>query len=916
MSNANTNMRYGLLFAALTFFSVLPVRAADNEWTLTFADGKTVETVQVGDPATIVCGQWKLNCYVNSRSAKRIIIGKPSETPQGAAYQNPEELSPGKLDLSIQVRESVSGEVWNIFSIRTSAFASSEDGRVGEYITELVLPTTLAEISNNAFRHYSSGECLLTNVVFCAENLVTIANYVFWGQKNIRKLDLKIPNAKSIGDCAFYNLGLEDTDATEWDLSSVTNLGNRALAKNSMKGSLSLPKCENMVFYAGSDKWYPKLTELEFGTDTDKAVSLPSNAFFNCYALAHVRVGTRSSSVKIGGDAFRNCTALKTVEIGSVADNVYLEGYAFRADNAISRMMIGGSERMAIESNALGFSNGTERVQIWYTGKPLEFVKVGNLGYVDNAAANVRPTELGVVYVVPDDAEWASFLSNMRTNGKLSDLTEDEVAAFRAESPTLATPFAVAEKGNGDGTMHVYGRQFVTTATRAERCSVRVSGCDSRYGESFAVTSVDGRYAADADGTFPRGATVDVSAEHAGAITSEFIKWTRADGSVTDENPLRIVFGDDGAAEVRLLATYRHEWRYDPSVRQITDGVWTFNTYADANGVGIGSGTNDGEGSAFVAGGGSGDLDLRGDVYEYAAGVRGAKTAIVATSHKAFAGEASPITSCIMPSTLQVIGQQLFHSAKALTNFTFVSKTYADVLPAYCFFDTSLRKLTLVLPHATAVERVFAYSSEPTFLCDTDASDWDLTGIRTVAQRSFARARMHGTLCLPNLTSIANQGDDARTVHNYGAFDSCVNLEGVVLGTNIVGALSIASNAFRRCTSLTKAVLGGKRVVTVGESAFQGANLADVTFHGRAPTRQSIDRVLETVTVPTDGSKNCILRGGLDAGFGTLAQPAVGGENPPAGAYGVYVTESGERKAWMTDYATPYPLLGLILMVK
>ena len=297
----------------------------------------------------------------------------------------------------------------------------------------------------------------------------------------------------------------------------------------------------------------------------------------------------------------------------------------------------------------------------------------------------------------------------------------------------------------------------------------------------------------------------------------------------------------------------------DNALGTITDGNWTLNVFV-TNAVNktlcLGSEpsklASSVQGNAFVYTDGtpvgSGELDLRGSVKT----ASGEVWTIVGFGYKAFSGSGgngasySPCTKLYLPTTLANLGLHEYQSfggfgGRRSPELFYVSSEYLTPgIYNNTFISSGATNLVLIAPNLTWIGG-FDFSDK--FLSGTDVTDWDLSSVERIGVnnktdwptdsnldsnnvRTFFRGKSFtGTLSLPGMT-----------VANKRMLEGCVNLGGLVLGTN--GTLAeVQSNIVAGCSSLTNLTIGSAASLTIHPTAFSAPNLQQVTLSmGKMPT--------------------------------------------------------------------------------
>ena len=119
--------------------------------------------------------------------------------------------------------------------------------------------------------------------------------------------DIKITNATSIGNYAFYNC----SNLTKASFPNATSIGEYAFYNCSSLTSVDTPNATKISSYAFQS--CSSLTEVSF----PNATSIGNSAFYDCSSLTTIYVGTNTSTVCTLSDtnAFTNCTNLTNIYV-------------------------------------------------------------------------------------------------------------------------------------------------------------------------------------------------------------------------------------------------------------------------------------------------------------------------------------------------------------------------------------------------------------------------------------------------------------------------------------------------------------------------------------------------------------------------------------------------------------------------
>ena len=184
-------------------------------------------------------------------------------------------------------------------------------------VTSIVLPNTIASLSNVAFKNCSSLKA------------ITIPNSVtkisgdyngygcFFGCTSLQTI--AIPNSvKEIGQYAFFGCTSLQTIAIP---NSVKEIGRSAFACCT---SLQTITISNSVKEIGQET-FSGCTSLQTISIPDSVEAIGYKAFYDCTSLQTITI---SNSVKlIGKETFRNCSSLKTVSIPYSVETIQYQAF-------------------------------------------------------------------------------------------------------------------------------------------------------------------------------------------------------------------------------------------------------------------------------------------------------------------------------------------------------------------------------------------------------------------------------------------------------------------------------------------------------------------------------------------------------------------------------------------------------------
>lgn len=685
-----------------------------------------------------------------------------------------------------------------------------------------------------------------------------------WGFAVYATLRVVAPKLKEIGEGGVYKM--DWTDLSEWNLDGVETVGGQAFRWAHPQGTLRLPRLKAMGWGCFKNAF---LTRMELG---------------NC----------RNTLETVGASAFDTSTCREIV--------------------------LGGAEGFTVGAGGFGATN-LERV--WMTGAVPTFTGEGVVFGTESHAAK------SMVFYVPDTEAWAAVRAGA------TKLTEEERAQFAEAHPGWDVPFGVV----GADVFRTQNEQYVGTARPSDLGFMpRVfvgSRSAGQYGDAWKVT-VDGE---EADGEVPYGATVTVTALPAKAASTT-VSW---EGRLPDgTTPTGTSFTFQATEDVALYARFSHVWEYDAetSPQTISDGFWTLAVKSEsARGLVLGvvnaSERADGRTAppwAFLADAPEemrGELDLSSPVYEKGrVGEEAARWTIVRNGDKAFQND-SRVTSFYSPvGGFVQWNSQVFNGATALTNAVLNLPDMAGSIAPWGweFNRCALARFVLNAPQMTALG---SSSSASTFnaatFADSDAGEWNLAGVKTLANAAFRAGGSGGVgptgdLVLPNVETVGDR-----------AFGNWRRVTSAALGTNgtlkTLGAYVFENNA----EALKRLDFGTSSAFTAAETAFLANEttplpVEEAWFAGEAPSAETLDRLLALRTAGEDGAKPVTLFVPMAAkGWRAVCSPFTEAEEAAARALrrekglrvlGVYETQDGRRAAWLVQRPDIPYRPGLIIRIR
>lgn len=285
-----------------------------------------------------------------------------------------ESVSTEQLEAGLYTASGVLFRSWEESGIDNTCSNAATILKNYPTVTKIVLPNTVAYISENAF-----NSTKLTSVVISSP-VTSIGNQAFSNCTSL--VDVVIPDSVIIiGSHAFYrctslsSVRIPDSvisiDASAFDGctslknaiigNSVKNIGNAAFGTCKALTAINIP---NSVTEIGNQA-FGNCTSLESITIPDSVTNLGGGAFYNCTALASVTIGNSITSLDCLKSSyssygmFQGCTSLTDVTIGDSVTSI--GDLAFNGCTSLVRIEIPNSV-ITIGGNA--FSNCTSLVDV------------------------------------------------------------------------------------------------------------------------------------------------------------------------------------------------------------------------------------------------------------------------------------------------------------------------------------------------------------------------------------------------------------------------------------------------------------------------------------------------------------------------------------------------------------------------
>lgn len=264
------------------------VAGASAELTLT-ADARVRASFAmdfVFDPSamTLTDDTWILKVKSADAAAGTLVLDA------NAVSLAPGALTDGVLDLRGRITDAETGAPWVLNDFAGSAFKWANS------IVHFYAPPALKSWPSQLFNGVSSLKTLVVRAPELSGNFGAWS-YSFLGSA-LECVVLDVPKMTAFEDNSqFVKSPLTETDLTQWNLSSVTKIGNN---DDGTKGALQI-----------------------LGPGPSGTLKLPAlqtagrRAFKNWSRLEKIELGTDGNLKRVGTAAFANCAALRTIDFGT-----------------------------------------------------------------------------------------------------------------------------------------------------------------------------------------------------------------------------------------------------------------------------------------------------------------------------------------------------------------------------------------------------------------------------------------------------------------------------------------------------------------------------------------------------------------------------------------------------------------------
>ncbi len=254
---------------------------------------------------------WVLNVKVYNSNFRHLkILNKSNTYGRGGGWISGE----GYLDFNGPIVEPGASSGWTITYIDSFALSSIKQIPASQKATMIVYPRTIESLDSQQLNSNDDVSSSVTNLVINAPLAKgKMSGWFAYGMGKLQDMTLKIPNIIRLDGSLFEMMRPANIDFSKWDLSSVTNIGERAFvgydSKNALpaKGVLRLPKIKaigKQAFHALA----PEEIELGTGCDIkDRATLTLGHAIFD--------TATMTKSIKFG--PYKSVTALDEWVLGN-----------------------------------------------------------------------------------------------------------------------------------------------------------------------------------------------------------------------------------------------------------------------------------------------------------------------------------------------------------------------------------------------------------------------------------------------------------------------------------------------------------------------------------------------------------------------------------------------------------------------
>lgn len=811
---------------------------------------------------------WRLRVSVEDAARRQLAIGANAVDSAYVFNENGDICGTETLDLRERITTS-EGERWTIVSLGSGyPFGNEDTSPKTTPIRYFYAPRELQRLGGTQFFNklpLPSGEKVQLASFDCPVLSSDAVAYFF----NKDKLDEAILNVPSLTELKERFLTGQGINLGASDFSHVKTIGS----------------------YQGG--WQPL---------RPSTISTPQDLSFPC-------VETIADSAFTSGCFNKISLGINGNTLKSIGSSAFAIGIGW--PQSLNEVVLGLAEGCTIGAGAFATSDWCYLKTVAFLGAVPELAEGEIFGrpnqYAEDGVTVKKDYALTMLFCIPPTAAWNGVRAAARA------LTEEESAAFAERFPGTRAPDGVVPAS----VFHTYTDQLLLTLTEEEVCArtgVRLTLSAHGPGD-ITVNGAPGAedFVSETSRVYPYGTTATLVAT---PRRGTFIGWeVLPPGATVDGVTVQATLTADAVAR----AAFATDFVFDSAAKTLTDGTWVLKVKsADAA---AGTLTLD-ENAVSLAPGAltDGVLDLRGRITDVATGASWTLNEFSFGSFKS----ANSIIHFYAPTALKSWPGQLFNGVKSLKTLVVRAPELTGDFGrwSWSFFYSSLERVVLDVPKMTAFEPNSQFVNSP--LTATDLAEWNLSSVKTIGNNDdgskgalqIAGPGPSGTLKLPALQTAGSN-----------AFKNWSRLEKIELGTD-GNLVRVGATAFANCAALRTIDFGTSTSFACDANAFMlddttPLNVAEFIWQGAAvPPHDTVEAVLQGRTAGDNPSdKPVVIRVDPEArAWGRLIQPVNGAE--AAGARrladqgeevaGVYVTEAGERIAWVLGFK----LKGLVITIR
>ena len=616
---------------------------------------------------------------------------------------------------------------------------------------------------------------------------------------------------------------------------------------------------------------------------------------------------------KLAKDAFvaGNFSVMKFGTCGNTLTTVCTNACYIRQGNPekLNGLVLGTADGCKIEKGAFKSADAYELYTVRFLGAPPELdegIIFGRTNIFDTAGNIKYNASLKTVFFIPNAEEWDSFREDSR------ELTVDEKTEFSNRFPSTTSNYGLSRVSVIPADVfHTDGEQFLITMTEEERLAE--TDVKLAITSNIANIKVNNKpfiedFCKSLSRVYPYGTEMTLVADiPKGYKVTEWVGAPK--DAVIDGNAITFTATESVAIELRLS---KDTFIFDRANKIITDGIWKIKieTYNESDhtltfpqfAVSLvdSSITNNGV------------LDLRCPIVSMD---NHEETWSISELNSKDFGAANSVIHFYAPTNLTKWADQVFNGTTSLKSLIIDAPDLSGQFGqwGWNFNSSDITRFEIKAPKLTSFESFSSLkdnSYEKSTFVDSNLDKWDLSGLTSLPILSLhiAGPGPSGTLRLPALKTIGSC-----------ALMNWSRLERIELGTK--GDLtSVDSNILWNCSSLREIDFGESVKFECHEKAFMmndtdPLNISEVCWSSLAtPGKSLVDKILVGRTVADNGEKPVKIRVNENAtGWRKMVSPVDKNneaEKLAAAALrrsgekvgGVYVTESGERLAWVLGF--------------